>query len=82
MSHCGGTELFVMIEFLQQLRDRASSSLPGFCGLGPALLETGNWKGCQCLWSFSSGAGSSVDPLWGRIMARETGASPFCQPSL
>lgn len=70
MFHCGITEVFAMIEFLQQLRD-SQHIFVSFCGLGPALLQTGSWGWCRCLWTFSPGAGSSADPLWGRIRARE-----------
>lgn len=82
MLHCRTTELFAMIEFLQQLWDRASTYFPGFCGGGANSFVDRDLGGSRCLWSFSPGAGSSADPLWGRTMAHEPGASPCCQPSL
>lgn len=38
---CGITELFAMTEFLQQLRNRASTYFPGVCkqGVFPALFQ-------------------------------------------
>lgn len=75
-------ELSAMLEFLQQLRNRASTSFPGFCEGGVSSFVDRDLGGSRCLWSFSPGAGSSADPLWGRTMAHEPGASPCCQPSL